>query len=160
MSWAAVFSEPIPVPTGKQLHTLRQAGTFIQQLPETEAKIGVADRLVYGPAGSRTRQPHCIRPDRNDEGALSRRACFRRHAQRFLMAKLPQASERSLPSSRRVTRDPRRIHRTRSARPSADGTALLEILDGKQTYCCARPSGKAAMLEASRGGLTFLYSNL
>lgn len=36
MSWTAAFPDPIPLPGGKTLRTLRDAGKFIEKLPEAE----------------------------------------------------------------------------------------------------------------------------
>ncbi|WP_398467048.1 hypothetical protein [Tardiphaga sp.] len=36
MSWAAAFPEPIPLPDGEQIRTLKDAGRFIEKLPEAE----------------------------------------------------------------------------------------------------------------------------
>lgn len=36
MSWTAMFPEPIPLPSGKKLRTLRDAGKFIEKLPAAE----------------------------------------------------------------------------------------------------------------------------
>jgi len=36
MSWTAAFPDPIPLPGGKTLRTLRDAGKFIENLPEVE----------------------------------------------------------------------------------------------------------------------------
>lgn len=38
MSWDTPFSEPIPVPSGKPLRTLREAGEMIQSLPDIEVQ--------------------------------------------------------------------------------------------------------------------------
>lgn len=34
MSWTAAFPDPIPLPGGKSLRTLKDAGKFIEKLPE------------------------------------------------------------------------------------------------------------------------------
>jgi len=36
MSWTAAFADPIPLPGGKSLRTLKDAGKFIEKLPEAE----------------------------------------------------------------------------------------------------------------------------
>jgi len=36
MRWAAAFPEPIPLPDGKQIRTLKDAGRFIEKLPEAD----------------------------------------------------------------------------------------------------------------------------
>lgn len=36
MSWAAAFPDPIPLPGGKSLRTLNDAGKFIERLQEAE----------------------------------------------------------------------------------------------------------------------------
>lgn len=36
MSWQRRFDEPIPLPRGRQLVTLRDAGTYITKLPKAE----------------------------------------------------------------------------------------------------------------------------
>lgn len=36
MSWTAAFADPVPLPGGKSLRTLKDAGKFIEKLPEAE----------------------------------------------------------------------------------------------------------------------------
>src|SRR5882724_3937468 len=36
MSWSRRFDEPIPLPKGRQLVTLKDAGTYITKLPKAE----------------------------------------------------------------------------------------------------------------------------
>jgi hypothetical protein len=36
VSWSAKFDEPIPLPRGRQLVTLKDAGTYITKLPKAE----------------------------------------------------------------------------------------------------------------------------
>ena len=36
VDWSCVFDEPIPVPKGRQLVTLRDAGDYVAKLPEAE----------------------------------------------------------------------------------------------------------------------------
>jgi hypothetical protein len=36
MSWDTPFAEPVPLPSGQLLHTLRDAGTYITGLPKTQ----------------------------------------------------------------------------------------------------------------------------
>jgi hypothetical protein len=36
MPWSARFDEPIPLPRGRQLVTLEDAGTYITKLPKAE----------------------------------------------------------------------------------------------------------------------------
>ena len=38
MSWETTFDEPIPLPTGRELRTLREAGDYIQTLPTSTQK--------------------------------------------------------------------------------------------------------------------------
>jgi hypothetical protein len=39
VSWARPFDEPIPLPRGRQLVTLQDAGTYITKLPKSEQKL-------------------------------------------------------------------------------------------------------------------------
>jgi len=36
MSWSSAFDDPIPLPRGRQLITLKDAAEYIQKLPEAE----------------------------------------------------------------------------------------------------------------------------
>jgi hypothetical protein len=36
MSWSHLFDEPIPLPRGRQLVTLQDAGTYITKLPKAK----------------------------------------------------------------------------------------------------------------------------
>jgi hypothetical protein len=39
MAWDQRFFDPIPVPKGKPLETLRDAGNFVASLPEHEQRL-------------------------------------------------------------------------------------------------------------------------
>ena len=39
MSWSRPFDEPIPLPRGRQIVTLKDAATYIQQLPKAEQDL-------------------------------------------------------------------------------------------------------------------------
>ena len=39
MSWSRPFDEPIPLPRGRQLVTLKDAANYIQKLPAAEQQI-------------------------------------------------------------------------------------------------------------------------
>ncbi len=39
MGWQAKFSEPIPLPHGKKLTTLRDAAIYITKLPKADTKL-------------------------------------------------------------------------------------------------------------------------
>jgi len=39
MSWSRPFDDPIPLPRGRQLVTLKDAANYIQQLPQAEQDV-------------------------------------------------------------------------------------------------------------------------
>jgi hypothetical protein len=47
MDWYAKFDEPIPLPKGKSLVTLRDAALYITKLPKAEHDADVARRQPY-----------------------------------------------------------------------------------------------------------------
>jgi hypothetical protein len=46
LSWSREFEDPIPLPGGRQLVTLEDAATFIQDLPEAEHNLDVWQTAV------------------------------------------------------------------------------------------------------------------
>ena len=40
MSWSSAFDDPIPLPRGRHLVTLKDAANYIQKLPEAEQQLG------------------------------------------------------------------------------------------------------------------------
>jgi hypothetical protein len=58
MSWSRRFDDPIPLPRGRQLVTLKDAANYIQKLPQAEQDVdewqaAVEALLLVAPAGSR-----------------------------------------------------------------------------------------------------------
>ena len=39
MSWSSAFDDPIPLPRGRQLVTLKDAANYIQKLPKAEQHL-------------------------------------------------------------------------------------------------------------------------
>jgi len=39
MSWSSAFDDPIPLPRGRQLVTLKDAANYIQKLPKAEQDL-------------------------------------------------------------------------------------------------------------------------
>ena len=46
MSWSRAFDDPIPLPRGRQLFTLKDAAEYIQKLPEAEQQLAAWQAAV------------------------------------------------------------------------------------------------------------------
>ena len=44
MSWSSAFDDPIPLPRGRQLVTLKDAANYIQKLPKAVTGAAKCDR--------------------------------------------------------------------------------------------------------------------
>jgi hypothetical protein len=87
MSWSSPFDDPIPVPKGKPLPTLKDAADYIAKLPEAEqhdpAWEAAVEALILG---RRAWRPGDVRSHRHHAGAKQRPTGPGRHA-------APQARE-------------------------------------------------------------------
>jgi hypothetical protein len=62
--WARQFEDPIPVPDGRQLVTLKEAADYIMKLPKAEQKLvewQTAIHTLIGAAEGRDFLMHCMR---------------------------------------------------------------------------------------------------
>jgi hypothetical protein len=62
VSWSRRFDDPIPLPKGKPLVTLRDAATYITKLPEAEQN---AEVTYYRPKADQRQGNASIRADTN-----------------------------------------------------------------------------------------------
>jgi hypothetical protein len=70
MSWSLEIGEPIELPKGKNLVTLRDAALYITKLPKARTqRERMAGRDAGAVAGCRTGRPDDVRPDRRDASA-------------------------------------------------------------------------------------------
>jgi hypothetical protein len=69
--WKRPFNNPIPLPRGRQLVTLKDAANYIVKLPKAEH--GMADRDADIALGGRTERANDVYPYRNDASASPQR---------------------------------------------------------------------------------------
>jgi hypothetical protein len=64
MSWSRAFDEPIPLPRGRQLVTLKDAATYIQKLPKAEQLGRLAFSHLHRLGGCERSEAQCRFPAR------------------------------------------------------------------------------------------------
>src|SRR6267142_6087686 len=70
--WTREFDEPIPVPKGRQLVTLRDAGDYVAELPEAEHMTAEWQAAMFD-ARRRSQRAHHDGAHRHHEGIESKR---------------------------------------------------------------------------------------